>query len=258
MKIAMKIEKSNNPAAVGALVLVLLLIIGRILWMIFGHSGLAAAASTVSAGAPAPSSLPASVTQATPAAVASPPPEGGLVSSATPVSTRNPFAVATRPALPVNGPDGLPRPDVLPHRAATGAAVMPLMSLPPLPVRFLPGSPGTGAKQPSAAHGPGALSPAQIKANGQMETLAALKLTATVGGMEPQAVVQTANPEPVILRVGDTLDGMRVAAIHEQKVVFTRGNGVWTLSLQSATDSAASSASVTSVAAPEETTDGLQ
>ena len=34
----MKIEKSNNPAAVGALVLALVLIVGRIVWMVVGHN----------------------------------------------------------------------------------------------------------------------------------------------------------------------------------------------------------------------------
>ena len=40
---------------------------------------------------------------------------------------------------------------------------------------------------------------------------------------------------------------MRVVAIYEQEVVFARGNGFWTLPLQSAATIAAGSVSVTSV-----------
>ena len=86
-----------------------------------------------------------------------------------------------------------------------------------------------------------------------------LKLTALVDGEQPMAVVQTSHPEPVILHVGDEMDGMRVAAINEQGVVFVRGESRWTLTLQSpANDATAGNISVTSVDAPQEKTDEQQ
>ncbi len=262
----MKIEKSNNPAAVGALALVLALIVGRILWMVFGHSGPVAASSTVSAGSPAPSAPPAPVTNSSPAAAAAPTSKADRISAmVTPVTTRNPFSVTLRPALAVTRLNGLPHHHDAARRAATGAKAMLLTSLPPLPVRVLEAGLGAGAKPP---RGPVDLPPHQFAAKERTEALPTLKLTATVGGTEPLAVVQTTNPQPVILHVGDSVDGLRVVAIYEQEIVFARGKGFWTLPLQSAATIAADSVSVTSVpaashpvisvAAPEEKIDELQ
>lgn len=265
----MRIEKSNNPAAVGALVLVLALIVGKILWMVFGHSGPVAAASTVSAGSWAPSAPPAPVTKASPAAAATPTSKAGRISSVVaPVTTRNPFSVTLRPALAVTRLNGLPYHHDAARRATTGAKAVLLTSLPPLPVRVLEFGLGAGAKPSPTPHGLAALPPHQIAAKERTEVLPTLKLTATVGGAEPLAVVQTADPQPVVLHVGDALEGMRVVAIYEQEVVFARGKGFWTLPLQSAATIAAGSVSVTSVptashpvisvAAPEEKIDELQ
>ncbi len=257
----MKIEKSNNPAAVGALALVLALIVGRILWMMFGHGATVAAASTVAA-APSPITA-ASTTPGAPAAPAArtmpvaagtPAPETYPVSSAvTPVTTRNPFSVTVRPTPAMPRAFGGPQTPAA-HRAATGPTAMSLMPLPPLPVRVSESRLGAGALRPAAARGLDALPPHQSAAKGQTESVPTLKLTAIVAGTERLAVVQTTSAEPVILRVGDTIDGMRLLAIHEQDVVFARGNGSWTLPLQSAADSAGGLVSVTSVATPEETT----
>jgi len=266
----MKIEKSDNPAAVGALVVVLVLIVGRISWMVLGHSRTAEAASRGSIAAPVPNAVSVPATQMTSAAAAAPAPEPARDSSAVmPVTTRNPFSVVIPPARTAARQDGQsPRRDAA-RRAASRTETIPLMPLPPLPVRALEPGLGRGGTQPAALHGLSALRPFQSAAKGQASLVATLKLTAIVGGTEPLAVVQTANPEPVILHVGDFLDGMRVAAIHDQEVVFARGNGFWTLSLQSAADNAAAgSVSVTSVpadappvvsvATPEEKTDELQ
>ncbi len=183
----------------------------------------------------------------------------------TTITTRNPFSVAVRPALAVSRLGGLPQCEAV-HRADRGAGVVPLTSMPPFPVRL---KPGTGVKRLQAPHGLAALPPHLSAAQVQAEALLTLKLTATVGGTEPLAIVQTTDPEPVILHVGDSLDGMHVVAVHEQDVVFARGNGFWTLPLQSAQSAAdgvaADAASVTtlppapqpviSVAPPEEKTD---
>jgi hypothetical protein len=243
----MKIEKSNNPAAVGALVLVLALIVGKILWMVFGHSGPVAAASTVSAGPPVLTPPPAPVTKAPPAAAPTPASEAERIPLvAAPVTTRNPFSVAIRPALAATRRDSPLRVDGAAHTATVAEAV-PLMSLPPLPVRIPESGRGAGAKPSSKPHGLAALPPHSVTAKERTEALPTLKLTATVGGAEPLAVVQTENPQPVVLRVGDALEGMRVVAIYDREVVFARGNGFWTLPLQSAATIAAGSVSMTSV-----------
>jgi len=256
----MKIEKSNNPAAVGALVLVLVLIVGRILWMVFGQGGPVAAAATVSANSPTPT---AAVARAAPTTAGAPAPEAIETSPAvTTITTRNPFSVAVRPALAASRPGGLPQCEAA-HRADKGAGVVPLTSMLPFPVRPRP---GISVKRLQAPHGLAALPPHLSTAQVQAEALLTLKLTATVGGTEPSAIVQTTDPEPVILHVGDSLDGMHVLAVHEQDVVFARGNGFWTLPLQSAADGVAADAaavttlpptpqSVISVAPAEEKTD---
>ncbi len=263
----MKIEKSNNPAAVAALVVVLVVIVGRILWMTLGHSRIAAAASRVSAGPSLPGVLPGSATKATSGAAAASAPEPARPSAPTmPVTTRNPFSVLTQPVRMAARPEGLSHHPDAAHPITLGAGAIPLTPLPPLPVQVLQSSLGAGAEQPPVTHGVSALPPYPVAAKGQTEPM--LKLTAIVGGTEPLAVVQTANPEPVILHVGDTLDGMRVVAVHDQDIVFARGSGFWTLALPSAADSAAGSVSITSVpvasppvvcaAIPEEKTDELQ
>jgi len=263
----MKIEKSNNPAAVAALVVVLVVIVGRILWMTLGHSRIAAAASRVSAAPPLPGVLPGPAVKLTSSATAVPATEPVRPSAPTlPVTTRNPFSVLTPPVRTATRLEGLPRPFNAARPAATGARAVPFTPLPPLPVRVLQSGFGQGAKQPPVTHGVSALPPYPVAAKGQTEPM--LKLTAIVGGTEPLAVVQTANPEPVILHVGDTLDGMRVVVVHDQDIVFARGSGFWTLSLPSAADSVAGSVSITSVPAasppvvcaaiPEEKTDELQ
>ncbi len=263
----MKIEKSNNPAAVAALIVVLAVIVGRILWMTLGHSRMAAAASRVSADPPLPGALPGPAIRVTSGAAAAPAPEPARPSAPTlPVTTRNPFSVLTPPVRVAARLEGLPRPSDAARPAASGAGAIPFTPLPPLPVRVLEPGQGLGAKQPPVTHGVSALPSDPVAAKGQTEPL--LKLTAIVGGTEPLAVVQTANLEPVILHVGDTLDGMCVVAVHDQDIVFARGSGFWTLSLPSAADSAAGSVSITSVPAasppvvcaaiPEEKTDELQ
>jgi len=60
------------------------------------------------------------------------------------------------------------------------------------------------------------------------------------------AVLQTADPQPMIIHEGDRLLGLRVAAIHDSDVVFARGNKVWTLSLQTADTAASTTVTVTS------------
>lgn len=263
----MKIEKSKNPAAVAALIVVLVVIIGRILWMMLGHSRMAAAASRVSAGPVLPGALPGPAAKVLSGATAISAPAPVRASAPTmPVTTRNPFSVLTQPVRTATRPEGLPRPSDAARPAATGAGAIPFTPLPPLPVRVLQSGLGVGAKQPPAAHSVSVLPPYPVAAKGQMEPM--LKLTAIVGGTEPLAVVQTANPEPVILHVGDTLDGMRVVVVHDQDIVFARGSGFWTLSLPSSADSVAGSVSITSVPAasppvicaaiPEEKTDELQ
>ena len=153
----MKIEKSNNPVAVGALVLVLVLIVGRILWMVFGHGGPVAAASTISTGPTTPSAAPAPITKAIPAPAAVPASKAARASSIVlPATTRNPFSVALRPPRAVLHPDGLPRFDAM-HRAALNDEIVPLTALPPFPVRI--SGLRAGAKQPWAPHGPSALLP---------------------------------------------------------------------------------------------------
>lgn len=264
----MKIEKSNNPAAVGALVVVLVLIVGRILWMVLGHSRTAAAASRVSAASPMPDADHAPAAKTVLVAAPAPASEPVRASAAVvPTTTRNPFSVVAPPAQAVAHLGRPPsRHDAAP-RISTGGGGIPLTPLPPFPVRGLATAPSPGAKQASAPQSPDALSSHEIGVKGQKEALP-LKLTAIVGGTEPLAIVQTASPEPVILHVGDTLDGMRVAAIHDQDVVFARGSGFWTLPLQSAADSAAAgsvsipslppaSQPVVSVATPEVKIDEL-
>lgn len=251
----MKIEKSNNPVAVGALALVLVLIVGRILWMVFGQGAPVAAASKLpaAAGSPAPnavlmpnaSAVPGPRT--TPVAAARPAPETDADTSVVPpVTTRNPFSAVVRPARTLPPAFGGPQADRT-RRIATGTQAMSLMPLPPLPVRIWPSRLRAGGMQPPTAQGLTVLPSNQTAAKGQSESVPALKLTATIGGTERLAVVQTTRAEPFVLHVGDTIDGMRVAAIHEQDVLFARGNGFWTLPLQSATgDSAPDSLSVTS------------
>ncbi len=276
----MKIEKSNNPAAVGALVVVLALIVGRIFWMVLGHNRTAAAASRVSAASPLPGADHAPATNAMPAAAAAPAPQPVRVSAAVvPTTTRNPFFVVTQPARSVAQrarsvahPDSPPSRHDAAHSLAMGGGAIPLTLLPPFPVRVLAPGLGASAKLASVQHSldmpSREMGAKRQKEAGQKEALP-LKLTAIVGGTEPWAVVQTANPEPVILHVGDSVDGMRVAAIHDQEVVFVRGGGFWTLPLQSAALCAAAgsvsvpslppaSQPVVSVATPEVKTDELQ
>ncbi|MDQ2799968.1 MAG: hypothetical protein M3Y13_10025, partial [Armatimonadota bacterium] len=81
----MKIEKTNNPLAVGALVLVLTLIIGRILWMLLGHD------SSVSAASP----LVATALPTTPVAAGRTKPTLSL--AVVPKTARNPFSFFAAP-----------------------------------------------------------------------------------------------------------------------------------------------------------------
>ena len=93
----------------------------------------------------------------------------------------------------------------------------------------------------------------------QPSPVQSLKLTAIVDGTTPMAIVQAAQPEPVVLHVGDDLDGMHVIAIHDEDMVFARGSGHWTLRLQSAADAGApGSVSVSSVTVSEEKTNEVQ
>lgn len=264
----MKIEKSNNPAAVGALVVILVLIVGRIIWMVLGHTRTAAAATKVFV---APAAAPVSSTLATSVAGAAPVPARAARASlaVVPVTTRNPFSVVTPSAQTMAHLGDQSFHDHAAGRTASAVRSIPVMPLPPFPVQVLESHPGVGAKQPFLLRVLGALPASPGAGQGQAAVLPSLTLTAIIGGSEPSAVVQTANPEPVILHVGDTIDGMRVTAIHDQDVVFARGSGFWTLALPSAANSAAGGsvsvtsvpadvAPVVSVASSEEKTDELQ
>ncbi len=141
------------------------------------------------------------------------------------------------------------------------------MPLPPLPVRgggrdvaaIRQAPPLPGLSGLPVSSGPVSSAQTAHTVSPKMDPLQDLKLTAIVGGAVSMAVVQTAHPIPVVLHVGDDLEGMRVIAINEHGIELERGGNEWTLPLQSATDSSATGAvSVTSVAAPEEKIDGTQ
>ena len=149
----MKIEKSNNPAAVGALVLVLVLIVGRIVWMVIGHNESVAAASTASAGPPVlPPPVPAA--GAAPAVAATPtapaPDAARLPSAVTPITTRNPFCVATPAGVAVVHPLSPPRDGGAAHVSGTAPAVLRLTALAPLPAPILKPGPGAAARPPAS------------------------------------------------------------------------------------------------------------
>jgi hypothetical protein len=143
-----------------------------------------------------------------------------------------------------------------------GIRVMPLP-----PMSAWAGKPGgtTGASQVSSLPGlgvppmpAGRTIPAQSSPR-LPDPVQSLKLTAIVDGTAPMAIVQTVQPEPVILHVGDDLEGMRVIAIHDDDMVFARGRGQWTLRLQSAAEAGVPGAvSVSSVTVSEEKTNELQ
>jgi hypothetical protein len=214
----MKIEKSNNPAAVGALIVVLVLIVGRIVWMLFGQNKAVSAASTVAAPPSTPTAAPVSeaVRPHTQAALLSTP-------VTIPVTTRNPFTcpvpVRTVP-VPSHSDGGFS------SGKARGVGAVSLFPLPPLPIHAVktygsvgagsgsssvPGLPGMGALPVHTGQSVSAQTGS--KALPVTDPSQTLKLTAIVDGAEPMAVVQTADPTPVVLHVGDVLEGMRVIAI---------------------------------------------
>ncbi len=177
----MKIEKSNNPAAVGALIVVLVLIIGRIFAMVLGHSRTAAAATRTSISSASPGVVSAPSTRATSATTALTAASGSRpAAAATSVSTRNPFTVvAPAPQAPARRESQSSRDH---EESRTGTAAVPLMPLPPFPVRALQPSLGESAKSPALPRG-GISVPIPSKLNGQ--DMPPLTLTAIVGGTEP-------------------------------------------------------------------------
>lgn len=227
----MKVQKSNNPAAVGALLLVLTAIIGRTVWLVTLGDGSAQMASAVVA---VPTASIASISR-------TPTPETPRFSAPTPQrsvpvfahSARNPFAMHVAPYAPSHTPPkGITAPQAAPPPNGSplgGADVTQVRPLPPLPVGLLPVL--RASKRPakpmfhSAAVSPPLPEP---------DPLSNIRLTAIVDGIRRMAVLQTTDPQPVVVHEGDTIQGLRVAEIHDREVVFVRGDKSWTLPLQTA------------------------
>lgn len=260
----MKIEKSNNPAAAGVLIVVLVLIVGRIGWMLFGQNKAASAASTVAKSSSAPT---ADVNASPDSATTRPQMTMALspLSASARETARNPFAYSgsIRPSQASMSPDVASHGHEVDH-----AKRVQIPSLPPLSVWAEKQGAAGGVGQASAFSVPSApplptgqsvSSPTSSGISPPPNPLQTLKLTAIVDGKAPMAILQTARPEPIILHVGDVLDGMRVSAINENDMIFAREGSRWTLPLQSAADSPATEPiAANSATAPEEETDEKQ
>lgn len=238
----MKIQKSNNPLAVGALLCVLALVLGRTVWLVTRGDGDAQMVTAVPTG-PKTADVPPSgaPTAATPASV----PQGSTAKIAVapvPKSARNPFVSrAARPAASRPTADGAveQKPtEPPPSRAVQAAEVRPLS---PLPVGLVPIPQTNGRPRPQTVP----VVPSPIPAP-KTDPLLNIRLTAVVGGAQRMAVLQTTDAQPVVVHEGDLVQGLHVAAIHDHDVVFARGDKSWTLPLQSAD----TTATVISDAAP--------
>lgn len=226
----MKIQKSNNPLAVTALLLVLAVIVSRIIWMLTRGDG---SSAPVVRAASVVTRTPTPVTPSAPPAPAVPRAEAVL----TPKSKRDPFSRRTprgvsAPRVPSSVADHkTPIPTAPP--AAGFVKPLPIMPIPPArprPVAWTGPSHSTGVRVMPILGTPRLKSvPAP-----EPDPLQGLTLTAIVGGTQPMAVLQTSQPEPVVVHLGDHIEGLRVEAINEQDVVFSRGSRLWTLPLQSA------------------------
>lgn len=220
----MKIQKSNNPLAVGALLCVLALIIGRTIWLVTRGDGSAqmvsAAVTPAAAVSPSQNVMPDSTTPSVPAHSA----PALLTAPTTPRSARNPFAArrATPPPAPIAAKQIVTTPVKI-HPAATAA----LTEVRPLPIGPLPAlsRPAGPPQTQTAAFAPPAPAPNPLRS---------IRLTAVIDGTRRMAVLQTTDPQPQIVHEGDTVQGLRVAAIHDTEVVFTRDSQSWTLPMQTA------------------------
>ena len=224
----MKIQKSNNPLAVGALLCVLAVIVGRTVWLVTRGDGTAQMVSAVAtvpatAGVAEPHAATAAATSSVLPATKPTPPR----SARNPFVTRTPRRTAS--ATPAAGAAEPPA-TVPPKEHATGKAdASQVRPLPPLPIAPLPLS-RTG-QQPA---GPTPQTAALSAPVPESDPLQNVRLTAIVDGAKRMAVLQTTDPQPVVVHEGDTVQGLRVAAIRGADVVFTRGDRSWTLPLQTA------------------------
>jgi len=235
----MKIEKSNNPVAVGALLLVLTIIVGRILWMVIGRGSSLSAAS------------PLVVRSVSPAADA--PRAENLTPRRLTVRTgRNPFASLAGRASETASPGraaALVSPRTAPESVIAPLPTIPIPAGPTLqiPVRSSRRPPlSAGARIRRVPH------QTVIMQDQSQEILKTLKLTAILGGTEPMAVIQTARPEPLTVHVGDSVEGLQVAAINDHNIVLSHQGELWTLALESGADAAPASVSAVPQAAPQE------
>lgn len=257
-KEAMKIEKTNNPVAVGALVLVLTLITGRILWMLLGHGGSVSAASPLVAA-----TLPTTA-DAAGKGISAPILSAGQKTSRNPFSFSGSFSgVAPQERAPtIASPK--------PARSHIRAATLVVKALAPLPTQ--PISPDeisheeshAAASRVQAAPAPAPksallktgpkIAPQAIAARDPgHETLQSIKLMAIIGGAQPAAVLQTTRPEPITAHVGDDVEGLRLAAIGDHQIVFAHGRNLWTLPLSSDGEAAPAAVSAVTATASQET-----
>lgn len=249
----MKIQKSNNPLAVGALLCVLTLIVGRTIWLVTRGDGSAQMVSAVPTPPAAPVSglHPAAPDVVSPSAVAhSSAPSAPL--PARPNSTRNPFAVH-RPSPPVPAQGVSERTAAAPTKSQpTGDfSIAEVRPLPPLSVGPLPVSRSVGLRPLSQTAKTAALAPAPP----EPDPLQNIRLTAIVDGTRRMAVLQTAAPQPLIVHEGDSVQGLQVTAIHDREVVFTRDGKSWPLPLQTADTTVTVTTNEAAPAAQENTTD---
>lgn len=214
----MKIQKSNNPLAVGALLCTLALIVGRTIWLVTRGDGSAqmvsAAVTPAAAVSPQPqNAVPDAAPRPVPASPTAPPAQH---------SARNPFAL--RHAASAKSAAMRQAPPPAPSHPAGKDAVPEVRPLPvgPLPVPSRPAGPPQAR---TAALAPPAPAP---------DPLQNIRLTAVVDGTRRMAVLQTTDPQPLIVHEGDTVQGLRVTAIHDTEVVFTREGKSWTLPMQTA------------------------
>ncbi len=102
--------------------------------------------------------------------------------------------------------------------------------------------PSAGALPPLQA-APGSLGPAQIDVRplrqpatprpAPVAARPAVKLTAVIEGSRRTAIVETPGSGPTSVRVGDRIEGARIAAIHDEEIVLSDDQGFWTVSLLS-------------------------
>lgn len=223
----MKIQKSNNPLAVGALLCVLALIIGRTIWLVTrgdGSAQMVTAVPSATAQASVASPMPR-VLIAPQNSASSPMPSP----AAPPRSARNPFAThhATPPNPSLKSPaERTATPPVNAHPANDAD----LSAVRPLPVAPLPVAPPPATRLVGSQPRTAALTPPVPT----VDPLLNIHLTAIVDGTRRMAVLQTTDPQPLIIHEGDRVQGLHVAAIHEKEVVFTQGDTSWTLPMQTA------------------------